>query len=169
MLAMTDRPSSTRGPDDPGERRPGRVLDRPPSERYRTASPEPAPEVGGGSLGRGLAVATLVAIVGAAAITITGGILTITAGLLVIAAAAGWGVGLAFRLGAGAAADRPARIRSAVLIAIAGVALGQLGLWLLARQEGGVMGPIDYLAEVFGFLVPLESLFAVAGAWWAAR
>ena len=36
-----------------------------------------------------------------------------------------------------------------------GVALGQVGLWLLGREEGGVLSLIDYLAEVFGFLVPL--------------
>jgi hypothetical protein len=111
----------------------------------------------------------LVTIVGALAITVAGGILTITAGLLVIAAAVGWAVGLAFRLGVGTAFDRSVRIRWSIVIALVGIALGQLGLWLLARQEGGVMALTDYLGEVFGVLVPLESLFAVAGAWWAAR
>lgn len=166
---MTDRGGPTPPPDAPGERRPGRLLERPPSDRYRIAEPEPAPAARGGSVGRGVALGVVVAIIGAAAVTVTGGILTITAGLLVIAAAAGWGVGLAMRLGTGDAMDRPARIRWAVLVAVLGLTLGQVGLWLLARQEGGVMGLTDYLGEVFGVLVPLEVLFAIVGAWWAAR
>ena len=166
---MTDRPSAAPDSDPPGDRRPARLLDRPPSERYRVAEPEPVAPVREGSVGRGAAAAAAVAIIGAAAITVAGGILTITAGLLVIAAAVGWGVGLALRLGVGSALDRPARIRWSVVIAVVGIALAQVGLWLLARQEGGVMAVTDYLGEVFGVLVPLETLFAVAGAWWAAR
>jgi hypothetical protein len=169
MPRMTDREGPRPPSDTPGERRPARLLDRPPSERYRIAEPEPEPPVRGGSAGRGVALGVVVAILGAAAVTVAGGLLTITAGLLVIAAAAGWGVGLAVRLGAGDAMHRPARVRSAVLVAVLGLALGQAGLWLLARQEGGVMGPTDYLGEVFGVLVPLEALFAIVGAWWAAR
>jgi hypothetical protein len=49
------------------------------------------------------------------------------------------------------------------------VALGQLGLWAYARSEGGVLGPIDYLAETFGVLVPLEFLAASVVAWATAR
>ena len=51
-------------------------------------------------------------------------------------------------------------------IAVAG---GQLGLWLWARSEGGVLGPLDYLGETFGILVPLEFAFGVAAAWLAGR
>jgi hypothetical protein len=54
-------------------------------------------------------------------------------------------------------------------LALTGVALGQLGLWLLARQEGGVLSPLDYLAEVFGILVPLELAIAGLVAWWRSR
>ena len=35
----------------------------------------------------------------------------------------------------------------AVGLAAAAVLAGQLGLWLFARYEGGVLGPVDYLAE----------------------
>jgi hypothetical protein len=32
-----------------------------------------------------------------------------------------------------------------------------------------VLGPVDYLAETFELLVPLQFLFAIAAAWLAAR
>ena len=49
------------------------------------------------------------------------------------------------------------------------ILLGQVGLWLFARSEGGVLSPIDYLAQTFGVLVPLQVLAAAAAAWWTAR
>ena len=62
-----------------------------------------------------------------------------------------------------------ARRALVVGLAAAAVLLGQLGLWLFARSEGGVLGPVDYLAETFGLLVPLQFLVGVAAAWLAAR
>jgi hypothetical protein len=47
--------------------------------------------------------------------------------------------------------------------------VGQLGLWLYALTEGGVLGPIDYLGEVFGLLVPLELGVAAVIGWMSAR
>jgi hypothetical protein len=148
---------------EPGERR----LERPPSDRYQPAVPEPGPD-GAGPQGRALAYAVLAAVAGAAVITVSGGILAITAGLLVIAAALGWAV-------AAALSTSPAdgtRVRRRVLatgLAAVGVALGQLGLWLVARQEGGTLGLVEYLGEVFGILVPLQLLIAVVVAWWRVR
>jgi hypothetical protein len=52
---------------------------------------------------------------------------------------------------------------------VTGVALGQVGLWLLGREEGGVLPLLDYLAEVFGFLVPLQLGIAGLVAWWQTR
>ena len=49
------------------------------------------------------------------------------------------------------------------------VALGQLGLWWYAGTEGGVLPLVDYLAETFGLLVPLQALLAAGFAWWGAR
>jgi hypothetical protein len=40
------------------------------------------------------------------------------------------------------------------------VVLGLLGIWLFGRWEGGVLDPLEYLAEVQGFVVPLELLAA---------
>ncbi len=50
-----------------------------------------------------------------------------------------------------------------------GVTIGQVGLWLYARTEGGVLPLIDYLGLTFGALVPLQLLLAAGVAWWRAR
>jgi hypothetical protein len=65
-------------------------------------------------------------------------------------------------------ARRVRRRSLAGLIALAGVALGQVGIWLIARSEGGTLGLLDYLAEAFGLLVPAELLLAAVIAWWRA-
>jgi hypothetical protein len=156
-----ERPTST-----PGERR----LERPPSDRYRPAPSEPEPGSGAtGSLGRAIAFGGAAAIGGAVAITIAGGLIAITAGLLVIAAVVGWVVAGAVTSGARVAVPRSTVRWLAVVLAVAGVALGQVGLWLLGREEGGVLSLIDYLAEVFGFLVPLQFGIAALVAWWQTR
>jgi hypothetical protein len=151
----------------PGERRPGR-LERPPSERYRSPEQTGAASDERPSTARGLVAAVMAAIAGGIVIAIGGGLLTITAGLVVIAAVVGWIVALALDFGAGTRADRGRRRWTAALIGLAAVALGQLGLWLIARGEGGTLGLVDYLAEVFGILVPAELLIAAVVAWWRA-
>jgi hypothetical protein len=149
----------------PGERR----LARPPSDRYRPAEPKPAEALPVGSLARGLLFGGLAAIAGALAITLAGGLVTITAGLLVVAAVVGWAVAVAVRYGAGPTLHGRARAAVSVVTAVISVALGQVGLWLLARGEGGVLPLIDYLGEVFGILVPLQLAIAGLTAWWRSR
>lgn len=157
----------------PGERR----LARPPSDRYRAAETAAAEAAAaavaapdpGRSVPRGVAVATVVGIVGAAVITVLGGVFAVSAGLIVAAAAIGWALAVALRVGAGVLLTRSARVRVAVALALAAIALGQLGLWLYARTEGGVLPPLDYLGQVFGFLVPAEFTAAVMVAWVSAR
>lgn len=159
----------------PGERR----LARPPSDRFRESPPE-APETGTAEpeasrrapVTRAILFGALAALVGAAAIVVLGGALAISAGLVVVAAALGYAVGLAVVVeGPGPAATRswPARPWVAAVLAGLGGLLGQLGLWLFARFEGGVLPLVDYLGQTFGALVPLELLVAVAAAWWRAR
>jgi hypothetical protein len=145
-------------------------LDRPPSDRYRTDQEAQPEALERPPVARGIAAAFVVAVAGAIAIAIGGGLLTITAGLLVVAAIVGWIVAVALMLGAGPAfsAERARRRWIAAAIALAGVALGQVGLWLIARGEGGTLGAIDYLSEVFGVLVPGQLLIAAAVAWWRA-
>ena len=151
----------------PGERRPQR-LERPPSDRYQPPEQADAPPEERRSTAGGLVAAVVAGIVGAVVIAVGGGLLTFTAGLLVIAGVLGWIIAIALNLGAGSPADRGRRRWTAALIALAAVALGQVGLWLIARGEGGTLGLVDYLTEVFGVLVPAELLIAAAIAWWRA-
>ena len=166
MRPMTSSGSQDTEPQAPGERR----LARPPSERYRT--PEQAPDAKedtDGSFGRALAFGGLTAIGVGIAIALAGGVALVTAGLLALAGLGGWVVAIAVRTGGDAALTRERRIGVAVVLAALGVLGGQLGLWLFARYEGGVLGPVDYLADTFGVLVPIELAAAVAAAWLAAR
>jgi hypothetical protein len=54
---------------------------------------------------------------------------------------------------------RPLRV-GAVIVALGSVALGLVGIWLFAGIEGGVLGIVDYLADVQGLLVPIELIVA---------
>lgn len=174
MHPVTDEP---RTPDrdapplDGGERR----LARPPSERYGPAAggTEPAalpPDTADrASPARGITFGAVAAIVGAALIVVLGGAMAISAGLLVAAAAIGYAVGLATVAGAAGTLTGAGRPGSAAALAGLGIVLGQVGLWLFARTEGGVLPLIDYLGQTFGPLVPLELLLAVGVAWWQAR
>ncbi len=114
---------------------------------------------------RRVVLAALLAIGGAVAITLAGGLLAITAGLVVIAGALGWAIATVL----GPDVEPTRRRWLAPTLAVLGVALGQVGLWLVARQEGGTLGPIDYLAETFGVLVALQLAVAAVVAWWQAR
>jgi len=172
MHAVTETPSGTepkRPPAVPGERR----LARAPSERYGAAAKmnAAAPAVADPAAGpaRGVAFGAVAALVGAGVIVILGGAFAISAGLLVAAAVVGYAVSLAMLAGAGETVAKARRPWIAAGLALLGALLGQVGLWLYARSEGGVLAPIDYLAETFGALVPLELLLAAAVAWWRAR
>lgn len=156
-------------PPTPGERR----LDKPPSDRYGAAEADATSDVdaatSNGAPARGIAFAVIAAIVVAAAITVVGGVLLVSAGLVILAAAGGWAVAMALKMGAGPTVPRGTRIWLATGLALAAVVLGQVGLWLFARSEGGVLPIVDYLAQTFGPLVPLQALAAALAAAWSAR
>lgn len=154
----------TTGPD-PGERR----LSHPPSERYDAAPSDAQDEPVPGSPGRAVAWGALAAGAGAALTVLLGGVVAISVGLLVVWASAGNAVGLATRMGGGAALAAPRRTWLAVVLALVGVLVGQVGLWAYATSEGGVLPLVEYLATTFGVLVPLQALLAAGAAWWAAR
>ena len=164
----TSTATPTPGAQAPGERR----LAHPPSDRYRAAEaaaaardlPDPA-----ASVARGVAFATVAAIAGAALTVVLGGIITLTAGLVGVAIATGWAVAAGLRFGAGSHLVGSRRAWIAVVMALVAVALGQLGLWLYARTEGGVLPLPEYLGEVFGILVPIQAVFAALTAWVSAR
>ena len=152
----------------PGERR----LARPPSERYREAEARATAAASSPravSPARGLGLGLLVGLGGAAVIVVLGGILALTLGLIVVAGAIGWLVAVAVGFGAGATLPASRRASAAAGLALLGVLLGQVGLWLYAASEGGVLSLPDYLGEVYGPLVPLELTLAGAVAWATAR
>jgi hypothetical protein len=162
-------------PQEPGERPNRTPLERAPGARYTQpdadTATEPDPSAGNPAAApaRGVAWAVLVAIGGAAGIVVLGGPLTVTVGLLVVAALIGRFVALALRAGAGSAIEGRARPATAIGVAVVGILLGQLGIWLYARTEGGVLALPDYLAQTFGWLVPAELIVAAAAAWWTSR
>jgi hypothetical protein len=145
---------------EPGERR---RLDHPPSDRFAHDEPAAAPagEVSAdGSVGSAERVlrAIAVGIVGVIGMTLLGGPLSVTAGLVGAAGVIGWVMGMV---------ARPMRL-AAVLIALASVAGGLLGIWLYAGLEGGALGLLDYLGQVQGILVPIELVAAGVLAWAAS-
>jgi hypothetical protein len=164
-------------PPEPGERRPAtteprrteqRRLERPPAERYAAReTPDELPARK--SPIRGILLASVVGTVGSAASIALFALASISAGLLVVAALTGLFVAEALRAGGGATI--PARLRRtlAVATAVESVAVAQLGMWLYARAEGGALGLIDYLAQTFGPLVPLQFAIAALVAWWSTR
>lgn len=170
---------------DPGDRIPSasrprpRPLTEPPSARFarqraRPGSDGAAPGSASGSALRGpVARAAVVAIVGAVALLGVGGVLAYPFGLPFVAGIMGAVIGL---LAARAAVPsdgttpvpRRTVIRAAVALAVGGVVLGDVGLWLFAQSEGGVLGPLDYLWTTFGLYVPGVALVAAVTAWWGA-
>jgi hypothetical protein len=155
----------------PGERR----LSRPPSERYReeearaAAAADDARQDPSASVARGVALATVVAAIGAGAIVVLGGILTVTTGLVAVAGVMALGVGIALRWGAGSRLDPGRRVAIALALSVGAVVVAQLGLWQNARVEGGVLSPLEYLWDVYGPLVPIELVVAAFVAWLASR
>lgn len=151
----------------PGDRPPKRLLERPPSERLAaTRADSGSGESAGagaaaGSPVRALAYGSAVAAAGVAVHVLAATLLLWTAALLVVAATIGIVVGLAVAVGGGRglrARDRrllgPALAVAAVVVAI--------GInWALS---GMYLGPLDYVAQVYGLLVPLQLAFAAAGA-----
>lgn len=117
--------------------------------------------------------AGLVAAVGAVAIVGMGGALAYPFGLPFIGAGMGIAVGLLTARAAvpengATAVPRRTVVRVAIGLAVAGLVAGFLGLWLFAVSEGGTLGPLQYLSETFGLLVPGVAFVTVVTAWWGA-
>lgn len=162
-------PGESRGPGGGESRR----LAEAPSARYGSPAEDdlrPGPP----SLVGPLAKASIVAVVGAAVLIVVGAILASTAGLLFVSGITGVGIGLVLARARvpgddGEVALSPRAVTwLAIGLAIASVVIAAIGTWLIARQEGGVLGPIDYLLTTFGPFVPGELLIAGLTAAWGA-
>lgn len=153
----------TSGP--PGSERP---LARPPSDRYRQVLEDERPTPAG-SLRDAVLAAGAGALVTAVLAVLLGGALAVSAGLLVLWVSGGYVIGVATRIRAGNRVPLARRRLVAAVAALVGVALAQLGLWGYASSEGGVLPLVDYLAQTFGLLVPLQAILAPVAAWWSAR
>jgi hypothetical protein len=170
---VSEPETTTETPPTPGERR----LSRPPSERYREDEARAAEAearaqtdaTASASAARGVVLAVVVAVIGAAAIVVLGGILTETTGLVVVAGVMGFAIGIVLRWGAGPKLSTRRRVGIAVVLSLGAVAIAQLGLWQNARVEGGVLSPLDYLWQVYGPLVPIELAVAGGVAWLVTR
>jgi hypothetical protein len=163
--ARTPKPSKPAVPGDRARRR----LERAPGDRLRaTAGTEPAVTV---SPAAAVALAALVALLGGIIVFIVGN-LDLGAGLVALSAAVGWTTGLALaegRRGKGGYPAGPTRMVMAVFLAVAAVGSAFLALGIAAILEGGVLSPIDYLANRFGALVLLDILAAGVAAAIRAR
>jgi len=114
---------------------------------------------------RPLVAALLVAIVGAAGLTVILGVFLATAGTFVVSGLGGAAIGL---LIAAAPLSRHDAERMAVSIATGMIVLAGLGVWIVARAEGGVMDPLSYLWTTFGLGLPAQALVAILAAAWGA-
>jgi len=106
---------------------------------------------------RGPLIAVAAAVAAAAAVVVLvgpGGTMT---GLLFVAGVSGFVIG----------AQVPSR--PAIALALLGVFGGDVGAWLYARSEGGVLGLEAYLQETFGPYIAGQVAIAVLTSWWAAR
>jgi hypothetical protein len=156
--AMPDR--------DPGEVLPRRLLERAPSERFGAGGPTAA---GGGESGGLLKAALLglgAATIGSAIHVACAVLLLATGGLLVVAATLGFVVGVIVRYGAGSRVGSGARRLLGVSLALAALAAALAVNWGLS---GAYLGPLDFLDQVYGLLVPLQFVAAAAGVITGAR
>ena len=168
------------GSDERDDPPPARRLDRAPGERY-VGPPRDVDDPGGrriptgpGPLGqpsqtRAFVSGTIAAVIALIVFLIFAGPLSFAPGLVVIAIFAGRLIGLSVKSAAGATVSSDGRTVIAMVISLGWFAASQLGIWAFARSEGGALGLLDYLAQVFGPLVPIQAIAVVLVAWWSAR
>jgi hypothetical protein len=111
---------------------------------------------------------------GAGVLVMVGALLGSTVGLLFVSGATGAAAGLVLaRAAVPGEGSRPLSRRAvtwlAVGIVLGAVALADLATWVVARGEGGTLGPVDYLLTTFGPFVPGELVLGALGAAWGAR
>ncbi len=118
--------------------------------------------------------AVVAAFLGAVVLYALGALFSSSAGLVFVAGLMGATVGLLLaRAAAPGRGEAPALTRrqvtrAAVGLSLLAVVVAAAGTWLHALAEGGALGPIDYLLEAFGIIVPVElGIAAITAAWGA--
>ncbi len=173
----TDRAAPVRRPAEPGaavrevpgDRPPKRLLKQAPSERLAgrgdgsgaSGTSRASAATRDGSAGRAAAFGLVAAAAGTLAHLVAATYLLWTGGLLVVAVTIGIGVGLAVALGAGSAMRARARRSLAVVLALGAIGLAIGANW---ATSGMYLGPLDYVVQVYGLLVPAQLALAAAGA-----
>lgn len=146
---------------DPGDVRPRRLLAHAPSDRYAVSQPAKAGDRTSGGPGAAILLGLLAAGIGAAVHVAIAVLFLATGGLLVVAATLGFVVGAGVRYGAGSRVRTGARRGFGIGLAVVAVAAAFAANWGLS---GAYLGPIDYLDQVYGLLIPLQVVAAAAGA-----
>ena len=146
---------------EPGEQPPPaarRVLERPPSSRFEPRAATPADTVAQRRrTRRRTLLAVLGFVLGAGGTVLVVGLLAMTTGLFFVAGASGLIIGSQL-------VSRPA-----VVLTLAGVLVGDVGAWLYARAEGGVLDFPAYAVEIFGIgLIGQVLVGALAAAYASA-
>lgn len=173
-------PSSSSTPA-PGDVRPRRTLDRPPSARFQAAQgaastgPESAAAAAAAAAQRpgGTRTAVAIAILGAVASAGLNAILAVTTGLVAVAGLTAYLIGLALRQNPPARAPCRSAGTShaglAIVLALFSVAAAAAGAWLVAIPQGNLLDPLDYLGQTLGLVLAGQGLAAVLGAWLGSR
>jgi len=146
---------------DPGDVRPRRLREHAPSERVVAGGPTAAGGREAGGLLKSALLGLGAAAIGSAIHVVSAVLLLATGGLLVVAATLGFVVGAAVRQGAGSRVGTSARRLLGVSLAVGSVAAALGVNWGLS---GAYLGPIAFLDQVYGLLVPLQVAAAAAGA-----
>jgi hypothetical protein len=97
------------------------------------------------------------------------GPLAFDSGLVIIGIFAGRVIGLTAKAGGGATVTSDGRVVIALLVTLGWFIAAEVGTWLYARSEGGVLPILDYLLQAYGPIVPLVAIASVLAAWWSAR
>jgi hypothetical protein len=153
------RPMSDR---DPGEVPPRRLLERAPSDRYAASRPATTvAEREHDGTRRAVLLGLAAAAIGAAVHVAIAVLLLATGGLLAVAATLGFVVGASVRYGAGSRMVARARRATGVILAVVAIGAALAVNWGLS---GAYLGPLDFLNQVYGLLVPLQIAAVAAGA-----
>jgi hypothetical protein len=122
---------------------------------------------------RSLAYGAAAAALGCAVLFVLAGPLSVDTGLLAVGVAVGWVVGVAVRTGAAHArvpvGGSGTRAVAAVALAVGAAVVAWAGAWAWSHVQGGVLGPADFVAQVYGLLLPVQLLFTAAAAWIGSR